>query len=132
MGNERGRRTMNERYIIVEGSEKNVMLDNGVQCFEFRARIPYYEGVPLSQIAFVKIAVNVEDIRLVAKTDEVFTLEEATTALNFFWEYGEGLRMRVMKGGLPKGSHRLDVEIGISVIYAKKGFGTKSWSFFEI
>ena len=128
---------MNERYIIVEGSEKNVMLDNGVQCFEFRARIPYYEGVPLSQIAFVKIAldnqsVNVEDIRLVAKTDEVFTLEEATTALNFFWEYGEGLRMRVMKGGLPKGSHRLDVEIGISVIYAKKGFGTKSWSFFEL
>lgn len=58
---------MNERYIIVGGSEKNVMLDNGVQCFEFRARIPYYEGVPLSQIAFVKIAldnqpVNVEDM----------------------------------------------------------------------
>ena len=46
---------MNERYIIVEGSEKNVMMDNGVQCFEFRARIPYYEGVPLSQIAFVKM-----------------------------------------------------------------------------
>ena len=37
-----------------------------------------------------------------------------------------------MKGGLAKGSHRLDVEIGISVIYAPNGFGTKSWSFFEI
>ena len=40
--------------------------------------------------------------------------------------------IRVMRGGLPRGKHRLDVEAAIRVIYAPKGFGTRAYREFEI
>lgn len=128
---------MNDKYIIVKGSGKNIVQEDGVQAFQFRVRIPYYQGVPLSQIEFIKVKIDGEgieqkDLRIVTKTGEIFTLQETATALNFFWEYGEGLRIRVMKGGLPKGNHRLEVEACIRVIYASNGFGTYSFQDFVI
>lgn len=128
---------MNDKYIIVENSLKNVMQPDGVQVFRFRIRIPYYEGVPFSQIELIRVfldgqEVSQEDLRVAAKTGEVFRMEELSTCLNFFWEYGEGLEIRVMRGGLPRGKHRLEVNAGIRVIYAPKGFGTRAYRDFEI
>lgn len=128
---------MNDKYIIVENSMENAIQEDGVQVFQFRIRIPYYEGVPFSQIEFIRAFVDgreiaPEDLRVVAKTGEVFRMEELSTCLNFFWEYGEGLQIRAMRGGLPRGKHRLDVEAAIRVIYAPKGFGTRAYQEFEI
>lgn len=128
---------MNDKYIIVKDSEKNIIQEDGVQAFQFQIRIPYYEGVPFSQIDFIKVSIDGEEVeqknlRIVAKTGEIFTLQEATTALNFFWEYGEGLRIRVMQGGLPVGEHKLEVNVNIRVIYAPNGFGTYCYDKFMI
>lgn len=128
---------MNDKYIIAEDGFENIMQDDGVQAFQFRIRIPYYQGVPFSQINFIRAKIDgeevpQEDLRVVAKTGEVFKMSEISTCLTFFWEYGEKLRIRVMRGGLPKGKHHLEVSAGIDVIYAPKAFGTTAWADFEI
>ena len=60
---------MNDKYIIVENSMENTIQEDGVQVFQFRIRIPYYEGVPFSQIDFIRAFVDgreiaPEDLRL--------------------------------------------------------------------
>ncbi len=128
---------MNDKYIIVKDSFENVMQDDGVQAFQFRIRIPHFQGVPFSQINYIRALIDGEevpqqDMRVVAATGEIFRMDELSTCDDYFWEYGEQLRVRVMRGGLAKGPHHIEVLANVAVIFTPAGFGSRSWTDFEM
>jgi len=130
---------MNERYLIGEEGVRVFEKDGNAAGYEFGLRVPYYMGVPLSQINIFKVRMDgkdipSEDIRLIMKTGEVFRLSEILTVADYHWEYGEKLRTVVLcEDGLPVGGHRLEIEVGVDVIYMPKGIGgSKAYLDFEV
>lgn len=129
---------MNDKYIIASKGCENIVEDGRTIGYEFQLRIPYYQGVPLSQVKHIKVrmdgkAVPQEDIRVFATSGEEFKLSEISTVSLFYWEYMTPLRVRVcQEGGLGKGTHSLDVDAAIDVIYAPDGFKAEASQEFEI
>lgn len=129
---------MNDKYIFATNGCKNVEADGRTVGYEFKIRIPYYQGVPLSQVKFIRVFMDgkeiaQDEISVFTVTGEELRLPEIKTCSFFYWEYMEPLRVRVYKdGGLEKGKHRLDVSIAIDVIYAPTGFSTDVFTEFEI
>ena len=129
---------MSEKYIIDQQGYAPVVEQGKRVGFQFRLRIPYYLGVPFSQIAHIRAKLDGEDLpqeqlRVVASTGEVFRMEELVTVSSYFWEYGEKLRIQPLLGEpLPAGRHRLDVDVSIDVIYGNKNFGSLCWDEFEL
>lgn len=129
---------MNDKYIIASRGCENISEDGKITGYEFQLRIPYYQGVPMSQIKFIRIwmdgeEVPQEDIRVFSVTGEMFELSQIITVSFFYWEYMTPMRVRVCReGGLAKGAHRLDVSASIDVIYAPDGFAAKACQQFEV
>ena len=129
---------MNDKYIIVDNKCENTVADGKMIGYEFRIRIPYYQGVPLSQVNFIKVGIDgtevpQEDISVFTLTGEELKLSEILTVSYYYWEYMEPMRVLVYKdGGLEKGKHRLDVSASIDVIYSPAGFATNAFCEFEI
>ncbi|MBO5998064.1 MAG: hypothetical protein J6P87_00070 [Lachnospiraceae bacterium] len=129
---------MNDKYIFASDGCENVYEDSGAVGYEFRLRIPYYQGVPLSQVKYIRVwmdgeEVPAEDISVFAVTGEEFRLPQILTVTLFYWEYMEPLRVRVYKdGGLAAGRHTLRVKPSIDVIYAPDGFTADVSQEFEI
>jgi len=129
---------MNERYMIGEEGVKCYKREDNTIAYEFGVRVPYYMGVPLSQINRFEVyidgvQVNPENIRLIMKTGEEFKLSEIITVSSYFWEYGEKLRTVILcNEEMPKGKHRLEVAVGIEVIYMPKSSYSKAYLDFEV
>ena len=130
---------MNEKYLIGEEGVKSYEQNGDISGYEFGVRVPYYMGVPLSQINQFEVYMdgvreNPDNIRLIMKTAEEFKLAEIITVSGYHWEYGEKLRTVVLRDHkLPKGKHKLEVVVGIDVIYMPKGIGgSKAYLEFEI
>lgn len=129
---------MNEKYLIGQDGVKQYVQDGVIAGYEFGVKIPYYMGVPLSQIRDYDIymdgvKVDSENIRLVMETGEEFKMSEILTVSSYFWEYGKLLRTVVLcDGGLPKGEHKLEVVIGIDVFYFPKDLVNKCYLNFKI
>lgn len=130
---------MNEKYLIAEEGVKTYRRDDDFIAYEFGLRVPYYMGVPLSQINKFDIYIDgiledPENICLIMKTGEEFKLSEITTVSSYYWEYGEKLRTLVLRSDeISKGKHKLEIEVGIDVIYMPKGIGgSKAYMEFEI
>ena len=129
---------MNDKYIFATDRCVNFETDGKTSGYEFRLRIPYYQGVPLSQVKYIKVwmdgeEVPAKDISVFAVSGEEFRLPEIITVTLFYWEYMEPLRVRVYKeGGLPAGRHTLRVKPSIDVIYAPDGFVADVSQEFEI
>ncbi|MDE6996351.1 MAG: hypothetical protein K2P04_00545 [Oscillospiraceae bacterium] len=129
---------MNDKYIIASKACENVVEDGKTTGYELRLRIPYYQGVPMSQIKFIRLWMDCqeipqEDICVFAVSGEMFKLSEIITVSLFYWEYMTPLRVRVCReGGLAKGAHRLDVKASIDVIYAPDGFVAEACQQFEV
>ena len=117
---------MNAKYMIAPTGVVPYEDDGEIKGYEFGVKVPYYMGVPLSQIDLYKVymdgeEVNPEDIRIVMKTGEEFKMSELLTVGTYYWEYGEPLRTVVLKdGGLETGAHELKVEVRIAVFYFPK------------
>ena len=117
---------MNAKYMIDPAGVRAYVKDQRTAGYEFGVKIPYYMGVPLSQIDLYKVymdgkEVDPEDIRLIMKTGEVFKMSEILTVGTYFWEYGESLRTVVLKDdGLEAGEHELRIEVRIAVYYFPK------------
>lgn len=130
--------TMNEKYLIGKEGITPYLKDGNVAGYEFGIRIPYYMGVPLSQINHIIVYMDgvredPENVRLIMKTGEEFKLSEIITVSSYFWEYGELLRVVVLKDdGLLSGEHRLDVAIGIEVFYFPKGTTNRAYLNFTV
>ncbi len=130
---------MNEKYLIAEEGVRTFLKDGKAAGYEFRARVPYYFGVPFSQIKFIRVTMDgveedQENIRLFASTGEEFKLSEILTVSSYHWAFGEKLRMCVLKNnGLAKGQHKLELDVGIAVIYGgPKGFTGHAYLDFAI
>ena len=129
---------MNDKYIIASKGCRNVVEDGKTVGWELEIRIPYYQGVPLSQVKFIRVfmdgaEVPQEDIRVYSTTGEEFKLSEIITVSLFYWEYQTPMRVRVLQeGGLGAGKHSVGVEASIDVIYAPTGFSTRAFQDFEI
>ncbi len=130
---------MNEKYMIAEEGVKFFERDGNTAAYEFGLRVPYYMGVPLSQINQFEVYIDgvresSENIRLIMKTGEEFKLSEIITVSSYHWEYGEKLRTVVLRNRkIPKGIHKLEVIVGIDVIYMPKGMGgSKAYLEFEL
>lgn len=129
---------MNDKYIIADNRCENTVTDGKPIGYEFKIRIPYYQGVPLSQVKFIKVSLDGEEvpqdsISVFTVTGEELKLGEISTVSFYYWEYMEPMRVLVYKdGGLSKGKHRLDISASIDVIYAPTGFATNSFCEFEI
>lgn len=129
---------MNEKYIIADNKLENVTVDGRIIGCQVGLRIPYYMGVPLSQIEHIVLKIDgvevlQEDMRIITEDGEEFKMSEIITCYRHFWEYGAKLQVRVLKeGGLSKGKHRIDVDVAVDVIYAPKGFGSIAYAEFTI
>lgn len=129
---------MNEKYLIGEAGVKLYEKDGAVAGYEFGVKIPYYMGVPLSQIRDYYVYIDgiqeqPENIRIIMDTGEEFKLSEILTVSSYFWEYGKLLRTVVLRdGGLPRGDHKLEVVIGIDVFYFPKDLVNKCYINFTV
>ena len=123
---------MNEKYLIGEEGVKAYVKENVVAGYEFGVRVPYYFGIPLSQIANFQVCMDGqeedrENVLLIMDDGEVFKLNEISTVSSYHWPYGKKMRVAVLKeGGLAKGSHKLELDVSIAVIYSPRGFTSKS------
>ena len=129
---------MNDKYIIASDGCRNITEDGKVTGYEFAIRIPYYQGVPFSQVKYIKVKMDGEEvdpanISVFSTTGEEFRLPEIITVSLYYWEYQVPLRVRVYKdGGLAPGRHTLYVKPSIDVIYAPDGFVAEVSKDFEI
>ena len=114
---------MFDNNVYIDGTCKNVEVNGQVIGYEMQTNITYYRGTPMSMIVKVEVQVDgvdapVEDIRISIDEIDWFTLEEAKTAINHKWEYGEPLYIRVLKdGGLAAGEHTVLLTEAVRTAY---------------
>jgi len=113
---------MFDHYMICTDGFRNVVEDGRVTGFEFGARLPYYRGLGLSMVEDIAItvdgsAVPREDIRFSVR-GKSWTLAELEEEAEERWEMGEVATLSVRKpGGLPAGSHKLDLAERLRISY---------------
>lgn len=114
---------MFDSNVYIPGSLKNVEVDGKVIGYEMQTNITYYRGVPMSMIVKVEVEADgvvepSENIRITVDNIDWFTLEEAETAVNHKWEYGDPLTIRVLKeGGLAAGTHKMVLTHSVRTAY---------------
>ena len=113
---------MFDKYMICEGTLRNVPLGQRPVAFEFGARLAYYRGLGLSMIEDLAVSVDGEKmprdkVRLtVAK--RTYTLDELETEYDAVWNFGEMATITVLRdGGLTTGEHRLELAEQLRVSY---------------
>jgi hypothetical protein len=113
---------MFDKYMICEDGFENVVEGDRIVGFAFLARLPYYRGIGLSMIEDVAVTVDDEaiargDVRL-TKNGRSWSLDELETEYVERWNFGEKVRIVVMKdGGLRPGRHRLMLAERVRVSY---------------
>ena len=113
---------MFDNYVFTDNSCRNFALDGAIKGFQLETLITYYRGVPLSMVYDLAVTVDGlpiprEVLRISVDNENWFTLDEAETAVNTKWEFGEPLEVRAfIDGGLRKGVH--DVELSLAVFPA--------------
>lgn len=113
---------MFDNNVFKKDTCKNFSIDDEVKGYELETLITYYRGIPLSMIEHVQLIVdgNVELAPIYVSIDQEdwFTLDEITTVVDYKWEYGDSLYIRVMKdGGLSKGEHEVTLKIAVRTAY---------------
>lgn len=115
---------MFENYTLLKDGFGNVKdADGKVIGFQMLTQIPYYRGIPLSMIEWIRVfvdgrEVDQADIRFSADGEDYFTLDEMTTVTTYKWEFGQNAIVRVKKdGGLSKGSHEVTLDQAVRNAY---------------
>lgn len=114
---------MFDNNVFIENTCVNVKEDDRIIGYEMQTNITYYRGIPMSMIEYVCVAEDGEevpaaDIRISIDRIDWFTLKEAETVVDYKWEYGEPLYVRVLKdGGLSKGSHKVKLTVATRTAY---------------
>lgn len=115
---------MFDRYVLTDGSLKNVVKDGKAVGYSMQSQISYYRGIPCSMIHDVKIRVDGVDVpreKISFSPDggkNVFTLDELETVTTYKWEYGEkGLFIVSQEGGLTPGEHEVMLMTVVRVDY---------------
>ncbi|MBE6954528.1 MAG: hypothetical protein E7449_01275 [Ruminococcaceae bacterium] len=114
---------INQKYMLVPGSFRNVVLEDGnMPGFTFGLRIPYYRGVALSMVddLWVKYD-NLEfpkEKLIFTVGGHSYTWPMIETITTFRWEYAEAATVFVpLEGGFDVGSHMIEVGCAIRMSY---------------
>lgn len=114
---------MFDNNVFLENTCVNVEDNGKIVGFEMQTNITYYRGIPMSMIEYVRVEVDgetvpAEDIRISIDRIDWFTLKEAETVVDYKWEYGDPLYVRVLKdGGLSRGTHRVKLTVATRTAY---------------
>lgn len=114
---------MFDNNVFIENTCVNVKEGDQVIGYEMQTNITYYRGIPMSMIEYVRVSADHEevpenDIRISVDRIDWFTLKEAETVVDYKWEYGEPLYVRVLKdGGLSKGTHKIKLTVATRTAY---------------
>lgn len=113
---------MFDKYLIVDGSLRNLGPSEAPTGFAFDAKLGYYRGLGLSMIEALDINVDGERIdRSAVRFDEgkgALTLDEMETAFDRRWPFGAAATISVERdGGLASGEHHLELVQRLRVSY---------------
>ena len=113
---------MFDKYLIVDGSLRNVGPGDRPTGFAFEAKLGYYRGIGLSMIEALDVTLDGEAIpREAVRFDEgkgPLTLDEMETAYDRRWPFGAPATIIVERpGGLAPGEHRLELRQRLRVSY---------------
>ena len=111
-----------EKWYVDAKNIKNVERNGEITGFTVGVKPPYYRGVSLNLINTIGIRLDGEKI----PTDEItftveagcFTWQEMADQANARWEFGERAEIFVpLPGGISRGTHVIEVEICILIVY---------------
>ncbi|MDK2766205.1 MAG: DUF6379 domain-containing protein [Sphingomonas sp.] len=113
---------MFDKYLIVDGSLRNVGPADAPSGFAFEAKLGYYRGLGLSMVEALDVTVDGEPIpRDAVRFDEgngPLSLDEMETAFDRRWPFGASATITVARnGGLAPGEHRLEFAQRLRVSY---------------
>jgi hypothetical protein len=113
---------MFDKYMICEGSLRNVTEGGRVVGFQFDVRITYYRGLRLSMVEGFTITVDGETFEpaqvLFTVRDHAYTLDQMEQEIGERWEFGERATLTIRKpGGLAPGEHTLEVAQRLRISY---------------
>lgn len=105
---------MFDKYMISDGSFKNVKINGAVTGFQIGVRITYYRGIALSIIDGFTVSVDGENFETDAMTFTVkghgYTFDEMIKTPDKRWDFGEVAILTIKKnGGLTVGKHEVKV-----------------------
>ena len=103
--------------MIEEGS-----LHSDPDGFSVEVRMPWYRALPLSSVTKVEMRVDGEQIPATDLTfginGHTYTLDDLPPRFDEWWYVLDGVELRAKRaGGLPKGDHEVDVQLGIYIPY---------------
>jgi hypothetical protein len=113
---------MFEKYMICEQDFRNVIEDERITGFQFKARLPYYRGLGISMIEDLSVTVDAqryprESLRVTIHGN-TYTLDEMEQEYEDRWEFGEEGILTVQKpGGLTPGLHKIEMEDTLRISY---------------
>jgi len=113
---------MFDKYLIVDGSLRNVGPSDAPSGFAFEAKLGYYRGLGLSMVEALDITVDGEAVpREAIRFDEgngPLSLDEMETAFDRRWPFGAPATITVEReGGLAPGEHSLEFSQQLRISY---------------
>lgn len=113
---------MFDKYLIVDGSLRNVGPADAPSGFAFDAKLGYYRGLGLSMVEALDVTVDGEPVaRETIRFDEgkgPLSLDEMETAFERRWPFGASATIIVERsGGLTPGEHRLELSQRLRISY---------------
>ncbi len=114
---------MFDNNVFIENTCVNAEENGKIIGYEMQTHITYYRGIPMSMIDYVRVETDGTevpdgDIRISIDYEDWFTLGEAETVVDYKWEYGEPLYVRVLKeGGLSRGTHKVKLTVATRTAY---------------
>ena len=113
---------MFDKYLIVDGSLRNIGPPDRPTGFAFDAKLGYYRGLGLSMVEALDVKVDGEPVdRQAIRFDEgkgPLSLDEMETAYDRRWPFGASATITVTRsGGLHRGEHRLELLQRLRVSY---------------
>lgn len=113
---------MLERYLIGDGSLKNVVENGRVTGFQFDVRIGYYRHLGLSMVEGFDVTVDgalyPREKNLFTVRGKTYTYEQMEVEYNDYWEFGEFATLTIPKeGGLRPGVHQVEIVETLRVSY---------------
>lgn len=113
---------MFDKYLIVDGSLRNVGPSDAPSGFAFEAKLGYYRGLGLSMVEALDVTVDGEQMpRDAIRFDEgegPLSLDDMETAFDRRWAFGAPATITVERnGGLAPGEHSLELSQRLRISY---------------
>lgn len=113
---------MFDKYLIVDGSLRNVGPADAPSGFAFEAKLGYYRGLGLSMVEALDVTVDGDPVpREAIRFDEgngPLSLDEMETAFDRRWPFGAPATITVDRdSGLAPGEHRLELSQRLRISY---------------